>query len=204
MGLLIILLVLVSVIVVITATSNEVTRAKCAYNNFLKNNKYEEYFTFIDIKDINFCVLDLDQDGLEELIVANVDFDGWITFVVFQYIGGKVNIASDEIYCLGSPRYNNSNKELIYMPFREENFYVNKFENGELKLISRFYSYRLYTDLSGNNIYERGLIRFTGNEGKHTYITEEEYNSYYNKHLHEAISIEIFKNTKQNRKLYLK
>lgn len=180
-------------------------QAKAAFLKFMEKKDYEKHLDaeYGDGK-YYFTVIDLNQDGITELMVGTRETMGWQSIALYQFKNGKVVLA-DELYCFGSPLYNKDKKNLIYLPYRssvrEECIVVTKLEKGSLKTIRKFSYHDIGMDRDDNYIYEYSTSK--GESQEKTIISKKEYDSYFDKYVNDAERIELYENTKQNRNLYL-
>jgi hypothetical protein len=91
-----------------------------AYRTYIRNKKYETYSNNWPLKPETYCIYDINQDGIEELLIMSEnDNMGWRSTLVCSYdkTSNQVIYIKD-IYSYGELRYSKENREIVYSDFK--------------------------------------------------------------------------------------
>ena len=174
-------------------TNSEVIKA---YKKYILDQKYlndyKEYLQELSsdgntLKNVGYCIFDINQDGTPELIIDCVvgDFDeAWKTDAIYTYnVSSKSVIKVKIIYNYGGIRYEKNEKEIAYSEVKPNSvtagygFY--KLNNNDLVL-----SKTVGHDRGSYNVYD-GTYEYDNHmvwnaNGQKTDITEEQERAYFN------------------------
>ena len=165
-----------------------------AYKKYILDKKYvDDYKNYLQeegwnnniLKDVGYCIFDINQDGIPELLIDSADdFDqAWRINALYTYNPSNKSVTNIKLlYNYGGFRYEKNEHELVYTNIRPTyvtGFYeFYKLENNALVHIKTVAhdrgSYDIYTDTYE---YEKHMVWY-GNE-EETYITQEEESAYF-------------------------
>ena len=165
-----------------------------AYKKYILDKKYvDDYKNYFQeegwnnniLKDVGYCIFDINQDGIPELLIDSADdFDqAWRINALYTYNPSNKSVTNIKLlYNYGGFRYEKNEHELVYTNIRPNyvtGFYgFYKLENNALVHIKTVAhdrgSYDIYTDTYE---YEKHMVWY-GNE-EETYITQEEESAYF-------------------------
>ena len=165
-----------------------------AYKKYILDKKYvDDYKNYFQeegwnnniLKDVGYCIFDINQDGIPELLIDSADdFDqAWRINALYTYNPSNESVMNIKIlYNYGGFRYEKNEHELVYTNIRPTyvtGFYgFYKLENNALVHIKTVAhdrgSYDIYNDTYE---YEKHMVWY-GNE-EETYITQEEESAYF-------------------------
>jgi len=170
-----------------------------AYSQFMKDKIYKGDFDY-EYSKYNFTLIDLDQNGIKELLVIVETEPGWMCVAIYHYHDKEVKLV-DAIDFYSSLFYNGDEQTLVHTPARDASIIMTKFTNGYLKTVRSISNSYYCIDENGDPIYHYSI--YDGDDNK-TSITKEQYDGYYNKYVKDAEIIEYFEDTKKNRSLYIR
>ena len=165
-----------------------------AYKKYILDKKYvDDYKNYFQeegwnnniLKDVGYCIFDINQDGIPELLIDSADdFDqAWRINALYTYNPSNKSVINIKIlYNYGGFRYEKNEHELVYTEIRPNyvtGFYeFYKLENNALVHIKTVAhdrgSYDIY---NGTYEYEKHMVWYGDEEEK--YITEEEESAYF-------------------------
>lgn len=96
-----------------------------AYRTYVRNKKYTTYSNKWMSKAESYCVYDINQDGIEELLIMSGNDIGWRNTLICSYANGNV-VEIKDIYSYGELRYSVENKEIVYpelKPYKDVGVY---------------------------------------------------------------------------------
>lgn len=174
-------------------TDTEVIKA---YKKYILDKKYiadyKENITDLSrdnatLKDVGYCIFDINKDGIPEMIidcvVGPMD-EAWKTDAIYTYnSSSKSVIKVDIIYNYGGITYEKNEKEVVYAEIRPNlvtgyySFY--KLNNNKLEFVKDVGHDRGSFD-SKDGTYEYDKHMVFDNSGNTKYITEEQERAYFN------------------------
>lgn len=174
-------------------TDTEVIKA---YKKYILDKKYiadyKENITDLSrdnatLKDVGYCIFDINKDGIPEMIidcVVDPMDEAWKTDAIYTYnSSSKSVIKVDIIYNYGGITYEKNEKEVVYAEIRPNlvtgyySFY--KLNNNKLEFVKDVGHDRGSFD-SKDGTYEYDKHMVFDNSGNTKYITEEQERAYFN------------------------
>lgn len=162
------------------------------YIDFLKAQEYKSYISdWIYGEPTHYAILDIDDDGIDELIITGGDGTGFYNFTVFSYdrkskeVYPIPNVYSDVIgnekegyffQNYGGLRYSPSHKALVFSELRTAPMYgeLSYFTIKNQELVSDFGIWHEYDYQSNKTTYGYS------ESGNRTAVDEDEYQNYLN------------------------
>lgn len=170
----------------------EVVDTTQTYIDFLKAQEYESYISdWIYGDPTHYAILDIDDDGIDELIITGGDGTGFYNFTVFSYdrkskeVYPIPNVYSDVIgnekegyffQNYGGLRYSPSHKALVFSELRTGSMYggLSYFTIKNQELVSDFGIWHEYDYQSNKTTYGYS------ESGNRIAVDEDEYQEYLN------------------------
>ena len=126
------------------------------YKKYITEKKYEKEITEWNSEVDEYAILDIDQDGTEELILKAKDLDFFYALICGYNKDSQEVIVIDNIYGYGGLKYNSDTKEIGYSEMRQiqeaMSFGFYKIEDKKLVLTRGVgYEYQEYFIAEGEN-----------------------------------------------------
>lgn len=155
--------------IVSSSTNNSVIRS---YKTYIRNKKYVSKTSNWIEKPETYCIYDINQDGIEELLIMSADDFGWRNTLIYTYVSGNVTFITD-IYSYGEIRYDKDDREIVYTSVKPY-IDVGMYEFYKLKNNKFVYSKSVGYEEQGK------YVIYTEGAGKKS-ITEEQNIAYFQK-----------------------
>lgn len=174
-------------------TNSEVIKA---YKKYILDKKYiedyKEYLQEIDsssneLKNVGYCIFDINQDGIPELIIDSIagGFDeAWKTDAIYTYSSSSKSVIKVKlIYNYAGIRYEKNEKEIVYSELRPNAvtgvYQFDKLKNNQLISSKTVGHDRGYYDVNKGTYQYDDHMLWDAN-GQKTDITEEQESAYFN------------------------
>lgn len=174
-------------------TNSEVIKA---YKKYILDKKYiedyKEYLQEIDsssneLKNVGYCIFDINQDGIPELIIDSIagGFDEvWKTDAIYTYNSSSKSVIKVKlIYNYAGIRYEKNEKEIVYSELRPNAvtgvYQFDKLKNNQLISSKTVGHDRGYYDVNKGTYQYDDHMLWDAN-GQKTDITEEQESAYFN------------------------
>lgn len=174
-------------------TNSEVIKA---YKKYILDKKYiedyKEYLQEIDsssneLKNVGYCIFDINQDGIPELIIDSIagGFDeAWKTDAIYTYNSSSKSVIKVKlIYNYAGIRYEKNEKEIVYSELRPNAvtgvYQFDKLKNNQLISSKTVGHDRGYYDVNKGTYQYDDHMLWDAN-GQKTDITEEQESAYFN------------------------
>lgn len=92
---------------------NTYSEASNAYKTYIRNKKYVSKTSSWMKEAETYCIFDINQDGVEELLIMSENDWGWRNTLIYTYVSENVKFITD-IYSYGEIRYDKDEKEIVY------------------------------------------------------------------------------------------
>ena len=161
-----------------------------AYKKYILDKKYvDDYKNYFQeegwnnniLKDVGYCIFDINQDGIPELIIDADSIDEeWRIDALYTFNKeSKSVIKVDMIYNYAGLRYEKNEHELVYTSLRP-NFYVGSYGFYKLENNTLVFTKSVGHDISENYDYDKKInsVIWDANSQK-KYITQEEERAYF-------------------------
>lgn len=157
--------------------ANTYSKSSSAYKTYIRNKEYVSKTSNWEKKAETYCIYDINQDGVEELLIMSASDGGWRNTLIYTYVSGKVTFITN-ICSYGEIRYDREEKEIVYTevkPYKDVGMYGfyklqnNKFVHSKSVGWEEEGKYIIYTKSSGkksitqeqNSAYFKKLYYFT-------------------------------------------